>query len=44
MRKAGRVEFGIEWSDFEPDRLLSDLAESLARRKYSQDDYNRKRC
>jgi lipoate-protein ligase A len=43
MREAGRAEFRIDWSEYQPDRELSDLAESLARRKYSQDDYNRKR-
>jgi len=43
MLEAGRVEFGIEWSDFEPDRTLSGRAESLARQKYSQAEFITKR-
>jgi len=43
MREMGRLEFGIEWSDFQPDRALSEQAELSARRKYSQTAYNQKR-
>ncbi len=43
MRETGRVGFGAEWSEFEPDRVLMDRAELLAGQKYSQNAYNRKR-
>jgi lipoate-protein ligase A len=43
MRCVGRVEFGIEWSDFKPDRALMELAESLVRQKYSQAEFVTKR-
>jgi lipoate-protein ligase A len=43
MRETGRVDFGIEWSDFQPDRVLSEQAERLAGRKYSRYAYNQKR-
>jgi len=43
MRKAGRAEFGIEWSEFKPDRTLSEQTEHLAAQKYSQTGHNQKR-
>jgi len=43
MREAGRVELGIEWSEFEPDRALSERAESLVLEKYSQAEFITKR-
>jgi lipoate-protein ligase A len=39
MTDAGRVEFGVAWSDFEPDPALRERAESLARQKYSQPEF-----
>jgi lipoate-protein ligase A len=39
----GRVEFGIEWSDFAPDETLRERAEFLAKQKYSQTAFIRKR-
>jgi lipoate-protein ligase A len=43
MSDVGRVEFGVEWSDFEPDETLRERAEFLAKQKYSQPVHNRKR-
>jgi lipoate-protein ligase A len=43
MGDVGRVEFGIEWSDFAPDQTLSERAESLVRQKYSQAEFITKR-
>ena len=43
MSDVGQVEFGVEWSDFAPDGMLRDRAESLAAQKYSQAAYNYKR-
>ena len=43
MCDVGRVEFGIEWSDFVPDEMLRERAEFLAKQKYSQPGHNRKR-
>jgi len=43
MCDVGRVELGIAWSNFEPDKALRQQAEFLVRHKYSQPAYNRKR-
>jgi lipoate-protein ligase A len=43
MGDVGRVEFGAEWSDFAPDEALRERAEFLARQKYSQPAFIRKR-
>jgi lipoate-protein ligase A len=43
MCYVGRVEFGAEWSDFAPDETLRERAEFLAKRKYSQPAFIRKR-
>jgi lipoate-protein ligase A len=43
MGDVGRVEFGVEWSDFEPDGPLRERAEFLAKQKYSQPAFVRKR-
>jgi hypothetical protein len=43
MGNVGRVEFGVEWSDFAPDKTLRERANELARQKYSQNIYNQKR-
>jgi lipoyl(octanoyl) transferase len=43
MREVARARFGADWAKFEPDAALSASAQELARRKYSQDSYNRKR-
>ena len=43
MGDVGRVEFGAEWSDLEPDTTLRERAEFLAKQKYSQPAHNRKR-
>jgi lipoate-protein ligase A len=43
MCDVGRAEFGIEWSEFKPDRALSERAEHLAAQKYSKNAYNQKR-
>ncbi len=43
MLETGRIGFGIEWSDFKPDRALSEGAESLVRQKYSQAEFITKR-
>lgn len=43
MCEAGRVESGIEWSDFEPDRAMWERVESLVRQKYSQTEFITKR-
>jgi len=43
MGEVGRVEFGVEWSDFAPDETLRERAEFLAKQKYSQMEFIRKR-
>ena len=43
MGDVGRGEFGIKWSDFEPDQALRQRAESLVRQKYSQSKFTCKR-
>ena len=43
MCETARIEQGAEWTSFEPDAALAERAEELARRKYSQREYNRKR-
>jgi lipoate-protein ligase A len=43
MCAVGRGEFAIEWLDFEPDDPLRKQAEHLARHKYSQMEFIRKR-
>jgi lipoate-protein ligase A len=43
MREAGRSKFGIGWADYEPDRTLTELAETLVRQKYSQAEFITKR-
>jgi lipoate-protein ligase A len=43
MGDVGRVEFGVEWSDFAPDDTLRERAEFLAAQKYFQTAYNFKR-
>ena len=43
MLETGRIGFGIEWSDFKPDRALSEQAEQLAAQKYSQSGHNQSR-
>jgi len=43
MGDVGRVEFGVEWSDFAPDETLRERAEFLAEQKYFQLAYNFKR-
>jgi lipoyl(octanoyl) transferase len=43
MSDVGRVEFGAKWSDFAPDEALRERAEFLARKKYSQPAFIRKR-
>jgi lipoate-protein ligase A len=43
MGDVGRVEFGVEWSDFAPDETLRKRAEFLAKQKYSQPVFIRKR-
>jgi lipoate-protein ligase A len=43
MCDVGRVECGVEWADFEPDRTLSERANSLVRQKYSQTGFITKR-
>jgi lipoate-protein ligase A len=43
MCKVARVEHGIQWVEFAPDAALEKRAEELARQKYSQAAYNRKR-
>jgi lipoate-protein ligase A len=43
MCNVGRAEFGAEWSDFAPDKRLRERAEYLARQKYSQPAFIRKR-
>jgi len=43
MGDAGRVEFGVEWSDFAPDGTLRERAEFLAKQKYSPPAFVRKR-
>jgi len=43
MRDAGRSAWGAEWSDFEPDGRLRELASSLAGQKYSRTEFITKR-
>jgi lipoate-protein ligase A len=43
MADVGCVEFGVEWSDFAPDGMLRERAEFLAKQKYSQMEFIRKR-
>ena len=43
MCDVGRVEFEAEWSDFAPDEMLRERADCLARQKYSQPAFIRKR-
>jgi len=43
MSDVGHDEFGIEWSDFAPDKALRERAGFLAAQKYSQAAYNFKR-
>ncbi len=43
MCAAGHAEQGAEWTEFKPDTLLIERALALARQKYSQAGYNRKR-
>jgi lipoate-protein ligase A len=43
MSEVGRVEFGVEWSDFASDETLRERAEFLAKQKYSQMEFIRKR-
>ena len=43
MGDVGRVEFGVEWSDFAPDETLRERAEFLAKQKYSQPEYTGRR-
>jgi hypothetical protein len=37
------AKYGARWETFDPDPPLSERAQELARRKYSQPAYNRKR-
>jgi len=39
MSDVGRIEMGIEWSDFDPDPALRERVESLVRQKYSQQEF-----
>jgi lipoate-protein ligase A len=43
MGDVGRVEFGVEWSDFAPDETLRERAEFLSKQKYLQPAFIRKR-
>ena len=43
MCDVGRVEFGVVWSDFTPDRTLLERADSLVQQKYSQTGFITKR-
>ena len=43
MGDMGRIEFEAEWSDFAPDETLRERAEFLAKQKYSQMEFIRKR-
>jgi lipoate-protein ligase A len=43
MCHVGRVELGAAWSDFAPDKTLREQVEFLARQKYSQPAFIRKR-
>ena len=43
MRQTAREQFQAAWAEFSPDAGLRELAEKLARRKYSQNGYNQKR-
>jgi lipoate-protein ligase A len=42
MGNVGRVEFGVAWSDFAPDKTLREQAEFLSKQKYSQPAFIRK--
>ena len=43
MCDVARLQWGVDWAEFELDTLLRERAEALAAQKYSQADYNRKR-
>ena len=43
MCETGSAAFGIRWLEFEPDELITERAQLLARQKYSQDAYNLRR-
>jgi lipoyl(octanoyl) transferase len=43
MCAVARRKFGVEWNDFSADEKLRLRANELARERYSQDAYNRKR-
>ncbi len=43
MLDAARDAWGVEWSEFEPDAMLRERAESLVRQKYSQREFISKR-
>ena len=43
MCDAAHFDFGVQWAEFEPDTLLRERAETLARDKYSVAAYNQKR-
>jgi len=43
MCEVARGVYAAEWMDFQPDAPLAERAQALARQKYSQAGYNRKR-
>jgi lipoate-protein ligase A len=43
MCEAGRDALGYAWADFQPDATFDERTQSLARDKYSQAAYNRRR-
>jgi hypothetical protein len=43
MLDAARDAWGVDWSEFEPDAMLRERAESLVRQKYSQREFISKR-
>jgi len=43
MCEVGRIAVEVKWSDFEPDGLLRQRADALARQKYSQPEFITKR-
>jgi lipoate-protein ligase A len=43
MGDVGRIDFGVEWSEFAPDETLRERAEFLVKQKYSQPAFIRKR-
>jgi hypothetical protein len=43
MCEVACVHYGVGWVEFEPDTLLSERAQELARQRYSQASYNQKR-